>query len=203
MANQKAKLVWNGKAYFDEDLIAVCKKETHFLCGEFIDYRLDRDFSRIAVKMNKRGSVTIFYVPFDALKMYNIGEDRTKPVLTINQKGGVKKSYTSEDIMAIGSSVSLVWGGKCMNYSIDKKAGIIITEIVDQNSVQQVLFIPPEDRSKRNRLMKAMDSINQNDSTYNMVHTASCDPEMRLSRKGFNSQQYTTRLSDIITIRCK
>lgn len=125
MANQKAKLVWNGKAYFDEDLIAVCKKETHFLCGEFIDYRLDRDFSRIAVKMNKRGSVTIFYVPFDALKMYNIGEDRTKPVLTINQKGGVKKSYTSEDIMAIGSSVALVWGGKCMNYSIDKKAGII------------------------------------------------------------------------------
>lgn len=89
-----------------------------------------------------------------------------------------------------------------LNYSY-KKAGIIITEVVDQNNVQQVLFVPPEDRNKRKRLMKAMDLINQNDTTYNMVHTASCDPDMRLSRKGFNSHQYTTRLSDIITISCK
>ena len=112
-------------------------------------------------------------------------EEPTNDTLTITSKAveTLKKIYRS-------------------NYCY-KKAGIIITEIVDQNSVQQVLFIPPEDRSKRNRLMKAMESINQNDSTYNMVHTASCDPEMRLSRKGFNSQQYTTRLSDIITIRCK
>lgn len=152
MANQKAKLVWNGKAYFDEDLITVCKKETQFLCGEFIDYRLDRDFCRIAVKMNKRGSVTIFYIPFDALKLYNIGEDRTKPVLTINQKGGVKKSYTSEDIMAIGSSVALVWGGKCMNYSIDKKAGIITFGCVEHGEgfTTNIAFYELESEEYRN-----------------------------------------------------
>lgn len=125
MVNKKAKLVWNGKGYFEDDLIHICKKESKFLGGEFLEYRLNRDFNRIVVKIKKNGEIELFQIPFDALKLYNVGEDRSKPVLTINKKGGVKKVYTADDIIAIGSSIALLWGGKCMNYNIDKKAGVI------------------------------------------------------------------------------
>lgn len=84
-----------------------------------------------------------------------------------------------------------------------KKAGVIITEVVDVEQVQPGLFISPEERAKRHRLMKAIDTINYSSTATDMVHTASFDPEMKLVRKDLMSGHYTTRLSDIITINCK
>lgn len=84
-----------------------------------------------------------------------------------------------------------------------KKAGVIITEVVDAEQVQPGLFISPEERAKRHRLMKAIDTINYSSTATDMVHTASFDPEMKLVRKDLMSGHYTTRLSDIITINCK
>lgn len=84
-----------------------------------------------------------------------------------------------------------------------KKAGVIITEVVDVEQVQPGLFISPEERAKRYRLMKAIDTINYSSTATDMVHTASFDPEMKLVRKDLMSGHYTTRLSDIITINCK
>lgn len=83
-----------------------------------------------------------------------------------------------------------------------KKAGVIITEVVDVEQVQPGLFISPEERAKRYRLMKAIDTINYSSTATDMVHTASFDPEMKLVRKDLMSGHYTTRLSDIITINC-
>lgn len=84
-----------------------------------------------------------------------------------------------------------------------KKAGVIITEVVDAGQVQPGLFVPPEERAKRRRLMRVIDSINYSTTATDMVHTASFDPEMKLARKDLMSGHYTTRLSDIITINCK
>ncbi len=84
-----------------------------------------------------------------------------------------------------------------------KKAGIIISEIIDQNHVQHGLFASAEEREKRCRLMKTIDKINYSSTSIEMLHTASFDPSMKLSRKEFMSKHYTTRLSDIIVINCK
>lgn len=83
-----------------------------------------------------------------------------------------------------------------------KKAGVIITEIIDQDKMQPGLFTSPEEREKRRRLMKAVDSINYSSTTTDMIHTASYDPNIQLARKNLMSGNYTTRLTDIITINC-
>ena len=83
--------------------------------------------------MNKKGNIELFNIPFETLKLYNVGEDRLKPVLTIKLQSGIKKAYTSEDILAIGSSIALLWGGKCLNYNIDKKSGVITFGCVENS----------------------------------------------------------------------
>lgn len=83
-----------------------------------------------------------------------------------------------------------------------KKAGVIITEIIDAKNYQPGLFSSPEEREKRHQLMTILDTINHSSNATDMVHTASFDPEMKLVKKELMSNHYTTRLSDIITINC-
>lgn len=83
-----------------------------------------------------------------------------------------------------------------------KKAGVIITEIVNQENYQPGLFISHEVREKRQRLMNIVDTINHSNNTTDIVHTASFNPRMKMVRKELMSKHYTTRLSDIITINC-
>lgn len=83
-----------------------------------------------------------------------------------------------------------------------KKAGVIITEIIDAKNYQPNLFSSPEEREKKQRLMSILDTINHSSNATDMVHTASFDPEMKLIKKELMSTHYTTRLSDIITIKC-
>lgn len=83
-----------------------------------------------------------------------------------------------------------------------KKAGVIISEIIDAKNYQPGLFSSPEEREKRHRLMSILDTINHSSNATDMVHTASFDPEIKLVKKELMSNHYTTRLSDIITINC-
>ena len=83
-----------------------------------------------------------------------------------------------------------------------KKAGVIITEIIDAKNYQPGLFSSPEEREKRHRLMTILDTINYSSNATDMVHTASFNPEMKLVKKELMSNHYTTRISDIITINC-
>lgn len=83
-----------------------------------------------------------------------------------------------------------------------KKAGVIITEIVDAKKYQPGLFSSLEEMGKRHRLMAVLDTINYSSNTKDILHTASFDPEIKLVKKELMSNHYTTRLSDIITINC-
>ena len=83
-----------------------------------------------------------------------------------------------------------------------KKAGVIITEIIDAENYQPGLFTSQKEREKRHRLMSVLDTINLSNKTTDMVHTASLDPKMKLVKKELMSNHYTTRLADIITINC-
>lgn len=81
-----------------------------------------------------------------------------------------------------------------------KKAGIIITDIVPADALQQSLFTDADDREKRRRLMRVMDSINSGTKARDMVHVATRTPLESCVRCEHASRRYSTRLSDIIIV---
>lgn len=81
-----------------------------------------------------------------------------------------------------------------------KKAGIIITEIVPADSIQQSLFARPEDRERRRRLMSVVDNINRCSLARDMVHVATRSPLESCVRCERQTRRYSTRLSDIIVV---
>lgn len=88
------------------------------------------------------------------------------------------------------------------NYNY-KKAGIIVTEIINQESFSPGLFSSVEERNKKNNLMAIVDKLNRNPLMLNTIRLASTgDRNNELIRKNFVSRDYTTKLSDIITINC-
>lgn len=84
-----------------------------------------------------------------------------------------------------------------------KKAGVIITEITGSDISQNSLFDNGiSDASRRDRLMKAIDVINNNYSG-EIIHSSTIDASLKYSRKDLTSRNYTTRFNEIITINCK
>lgn len=81
-----------------------------------------------------------------------------------------------------------------------KKAGIIITEIVPDNAIQQSLFESPAERVRRTRLMQVMDSINAGSRARDMVHVATRAPLESCVRCQHASRRFSTRMSDIIVV---
>lgn len=82
-----------------------------------------------------------------------------------------------------------------------KRAGLTITDIESASGVQLNLFADT-DINRRHRLMKAVDIINSSLKISDKIHIASVgDGLAALSRKEHASRLYTTRLSDIITVK--
>lgn len=80
-----------------------------------------------------------------------------------------------------------------------KKAGVIITEIVPNTSVQQNLF-DTLDRNKHNNLMKVMDSINfKYGQSKIFLATQGVDNKWKMRREHL-SKSYTTDIQDIIEV---
>lgn len=59
-----------------------------------------------------------------------------------------------------------------------RRAGVHITDIVPGGAVQHSLFSSVEDRERREKLMKLMDSLNVNPRTYNMLKAAICSRDL-------------------------
>jgi DNA polymerase V len=83
-----------------------------------------------------------------------------------------------------------------------KKAGIMITEVTDENHIQTSLFSEPGDRERRRRLMTVLDNINATSIAHDRVHIASYRAVNEFIKCDNRSPLYTTHLSDIITINC-
>ena len=81
-----------------------------------------------------------------------------------------------------------------------KRAGIFITELCSAAAIQQSLFTDPAERLRRNRLMKAVDSLNASSATHDRVHIASYMPVESIARCEMRSPDFSTRMSDIITV---
>ena len=81
-----------------------------------------------------------------------------------------------------------------------KKAGVIITEITNATTVQDNLFYAP-DIAKHERLMKAIDRINEtNDRDMIQIAAAFGAGPQDMQRNSL-SPRYTTNIRDIITIK--
>jgi DNA polymerase V len=80
-----------------------------------------------------------------------------------------------------------------------KKAGVIITEIMDAGSVQGNIFYQM-DTPKHDRLMKAVDNINNSHGrdTVRIAATGAGKYEMR---RNMLSPNYTTSLKDVIHVK--
>lgn len=83
-----------------------------------------------------------------------------------------------------------------------KKAGVIITEIVNENAIRRSLFTDAGERNRRSQLMDVLDRLNSMFVAHDAVHVAAYVPVEDLVRSEHRSRLYTTRLSDIITINC-
>jgi DNA polymerase V len=81
-----------------------------------------------------------------------------------------------------------------------KKAGVMITEIIDESKVQPSLFGSAEDRERRAKLMSVVDRINSGSMARDTVHVATQAPIDSCVRSEKMSRQYSTRLSDVIIV---
>lgn len=71
-----------------------------------------------------------------------------------------------------------------------RRAGVIVNEIVSKDAVQQSLFSVLGNREKRQRLMHTIDTINKNDGTRGMVHSASSNIRKDVMRKEDNETEH-------------
>jgi DNA polymerase V len=86
------------------------------------------------------------------------------------------------------------------NGFIYKKAGIIVSNFVPEESIQQNIF-DQNDRSKQTSLMKVMDNLNKNYGKETVrIATQGFTQQWKL-RQEMLSRRYTTRLEEIMVVR--
>ena len=107
---------------------------------------------------------------------------------------------TDDTIILNATATRLLYSIYKTGYSY-KRAGVIVTDIVSRNAVQQNLFANHDVRIRRRRLMDTIDKLNRNESSYNKVHLATQTPINQRVRQEELSPYYTTRLSDIIEVK--
>lgn len=81
-----------------------------------------------------------------------------------------------------------------------KKAGLTVTRITTRDRVQPSLFSDRKDAERRQRLMRTLDKLNGRRRDCVQIATV-VGGNVELTRHNYDSRQYTTRLSDIITVR--
>lgn len=84
-----------------------------------------------------------------------------------------------------------------------KRAGVILLVIEPDRGVQQSLF-DTRDRDRDNRLQRALDTINSRMGSHTVGFTPNMPDEhaAKLFDVGAKSPAYTTRIQDIITLKC-
>lgn len=82
-----------------------------------------------------------------------------------------------------------------------KRAGVIVSDLINYYEVQEHLFSEFGFREKRNRLMNVIDRINSLDGTTDKVHLATTTPNQKRIQQNQLSPLYSTRISDIITVK--
>ena len=131
---ERAKLVYEGVRYFDEDLVKIGKKEAQIKNCKYVSYSISRKMESIAFGFQMpNGLLSEYNLPFNALSYYyknfNIGEvieknDKGKLIVNITDKGTnkrYKKEFTERDILAIGKIVSDDMDALCKSFVVNEQ----------------------------------------------------------------------------------
>ena len=113
----------------------------------------------------------------------------------------VKLESATDDTMTLTNvALRLLYGLFRVGYAY-KRAGVIVTDIVSSDAVQQSLFESPGDRARRSRLMQVIDSVNRSETTYDKLHLATVTPNRKRVKQEELSPYYSTRIEDIIVVK--
>lgn len=107
---------------------------------------------------------------------------------------------TDDTITLTTNAVRILYGIYRKGYAY-KRAGVIVTDIVNRKAVQQSLFTSATDLIKRQRLMQAIDAVNSAENTSSKLRVATSSPDTLRVNRNMLSPFYSTRLSDIITVK--
>lgn len=112
----------------------------------------------------------------------------------------VNLDEATDDTIAITEAAIRLLHNTFRKGYIYKRAGIILTDIVNKSHVQQNLFCNPDERYRRTRLMSIVDEINSNLETHDKIHIATVSGNNRRVKQDELSPLFSTRLSDIIIV---
>lgn len=149
----------------------------------------------VAGKLRKQHSVCRQMLVFAHTSRFNNDMRMIQQVITFR----TPTSNTQEMTAALLQAVRAQWQAQTPY----KRAGVILLAIEPDNGVQQSLF-DMRDRERDSRLQQALDSINSRMGK----HTVGFSPNMpdehaaKLFDVGAKSPAYTTRIQDIITLKC-
>lgn len=122
---ERAKLRYNGKSYYEEDLLFICKKELKFKGLKYSGYGIDRVGNAvIAVGINAKQEKVTVPIHFDELVMYNVGKDNNALVVD-----GV--TYDDRKLMKVGNNAASLWGGSCIKYYVDKQNKVVEFDCIE------------------------------------------------------------------------
>ena len=117
---EKAKLKYDGLSYYDEDLEKIAK----IFCNEnkfkYQKYSVDRILESVLVWYGKKGSETMFKIPFENLKNYSIPLTNEKPVINWPSSWG-HFIYYRKDIWELADLVTKWNGFKFKEYKLDNR----------------------------------------------------------------------------------
>lgn len=135
---ERAKLRYNGKAYYDEDLVFIAKKELKFNGLNYLSYTLDRANNCVMAFgyfTDKEVKVPLT-IPFGALDLYNVGKSNNDLVID-------GKTYNYNKLMRIGQEVASLWGASCTGYSVNKKKKVVIFDCIEHGEefVTEINFV--------------------------------------------------------------
>jgi len=148
---------------------------------------------KCAYKLRKQKSAAVSLIVFIATNWFNknLPQYHNSKSITLP----VPSSSTTEIVHFARQALETIYRP---NYQY-KKAGVIITEITTQAPIQGNIFYNV-DLTKHNKLMKAIDKLND-DADRPIVQIAAAAPGAHNMQRNNLSPRYTTRIQDIITVK--
>ena len=162
---------------------------------ELLEQTLATFCANVADKLRKQHSVCRQMLVFAHTSRFNDDLRFIRQLITFD----VPTSTTGEMTAALLRAVRSQWQADTPY----KRAGVVLLTIEPAQGVQQSLF-DTRDRERDERLQRALDSINHSMGR----HTVGFSPTMPTEQAsglfdiGYKSPSYTTRLQDIITLKC-
>lgn len=162
---------------------------------DLLEQAMGQFCANVAEKLRKQHSVCRQMVVFAHTSRFQEQQFVIQSTVTF----GTPTANTQEMTQALLQTVRSQWRPDTPY----KRAGVIVLSVLPDSGVQQSLF-DTRDRQRDNRLQQTIDEINSRHGKRTIGFTPSIPTEQaaQLYDVGAKSPAYTTRIQDIITLKC-